>query len=505
MSNKNVIVILCDQLRADFLSCYGFEGIRTPNIDAIASEGVRFEHAVTASPVCAPARASMMTGRYVSDHGVWTNDMPFRSGMEYLPKRVNALGYRTGCFGKLHHFPAADAKGFQTVCLMEENRLKEKEDYLLWLKQQGKDAEDVFPIEDGKFPFEREFYYESWIAEQAMEFIEKEASPFFAWISFQGPHTPLDPVKEVKYEEQNLSFQFHRDYKPACEVANYRKQRLDGHFTDQDNIEYREKYCNLIQELDFQIGRLRKFLKHIGQYDDTLIVFSADHGDLCGDYGMRQKGPYLYSAQLEIPLIVAHHPELPKSVSSDILTGNLDIAATVLEFMGDDRPFGFSRDIATMYLKPEFQRDLVYSEFCDSVKIITSHEFRFAYYPFTGEHELIRLNREMIPLHEEQEYQNVVIRMLQQIIDFQVLSKGVNIEAQDLTPLVQKGLSRKLPNYMEIIPLAFPIQSKQQIQNLAEAGLDTAYNEFCKNKNIIRSYGAYWDEFCFTYSEGETP
>lgn len=492
MSKKNVVVILCDQLRADFLSCYGFEGIRTPNIDRLAKEGVRFEQAITASPVCAPARASMMTGRYVSDHEVWTNDVPFREGMEYLPQRVREAGYRTGCFGKLHHFPARDTKGFQVAFQMEENRLGKEEDYFLWLKERKCEVEDVFPQKNGNFPYERELYYENWIADRAMEFMGEEEEPFFAWISFQGPHTPLDPLLDAQIETQKIPFDFHREYAPPCQVANYRKERLDRHFTEAQNREYREKYCCLIQELDYQVGRILDFLQRTGQYENTVIIFSADHGDMCGDYGMRQKGPFLYEGQLRIPLIIAHHPQLPCGEASDLLTGNLDIASTVLGYIGNQKPLGYSRDIARMYQGKERPRGVIYSEFCDSVKIVATHEYRFAYYPFSGEYELIRVGDEMHPLQNLPEYQKEVIDMLKHVIDFMVIAKGVAIEAQDLTPLVQMGLQDKFPDYQNEIPLAFPIQSMQQIHNLGDAGLDAAYNEFCKERKIYRSYGVYW-------------
>lgn len=505
MKKKNVAVILCDQLRLDHLSCYGAKDTYTPNIDRLAKEGVMFTSAVTASPVCAPARASMMTGRYVSDHQVWTNDVPFREGIECLPDRVNALGYRTGCFGKLHHYPARDTKGFQTAYQMEENRLGEQEDYLVWLKEKIKAMDgtaqavefanlDVFPEKDGCFPFGRELYYENWIADRAMEFMEDNDTPFFAWISFQGPHTPLDPYPQAYEDREQPTANLHLHYDPPCEVARYRKYRLDGQFTEEDHRDYRKKYGCLVEEIDFQVGRLIRHLEERGLYDDTLILFSADHGDLCGDYGMRQKGPFLYGAQLDIPLIVAHHPELPQGKVCETLTGNMDIGATILAYMGDERPFGYSRDIAVQYREPGMRREVIYSEFCDSAKIAVDRDYRFVYYPFSGECELVRNTEEMCPLQEQQEYSPVTQRMLQHIIDFMVIAKGVRIEAQDLTPGVQEGLSEKLPGYQSRVPLAFPIQNRKQIENLRAAGLNWSYNEFCRNRRLERSYGAYWEQ-----------
>ena len=192
-------------------------------------------------------------------------------------------------------------------------------------------------------------------------------------------------------------------------------------------------------------------------------------------------------------MIIAHHPDLPCGVSSDLLTGNLDIASTILGYIGDQKPLGYSRDITKIYQKKEAPREVIYSEFCDSVKIVANHEYRFAYYPFSGEYELIRIDDETHSLQDQPEYHQTVITMLKHVIDFMVISKGVRIEAQDLTPLVQMGLLEKLPNYQNEIPLAFPIQNRQQIYNLESAGLDITYNEFCKEKQIYRSYGVYWE------------
>jgi len=197
---KNILVILCDQLRKDFLPIYGNQNIKTPNIDKIAAMGVTFDKAITVSTVCAPARASMMTGRYVSDHRVWTNDIPFREGLEYLPMKINELGYRTGCFGKLHHFPARDTKGFKVSFQMEENRLKESDDYLVWLKKHHPEVTNIFNINNMQFKYQREHYYEHYLADRAIDFIKDDNSekPYFTWLSFQGPHGPMDPPKEQR-------------------------------------------------------------------------------------------------------------------------------------------------------------------------------------------------------------------------------------------------------------------------------------------------------------------
>lgn len=492
---KNVICILCDQLRTDFLSCYNPNSpVHTPNIDALTTDGILFKHAITASPVCAPGRACMMTGRYVSDHNVWTNDVPFRDNMDYLPSRMAENGYMCGAFGKLHHFPKKDTKGFHESWQMEENRLKEDDDYFQYLKALHPDIEDIFNIDENhQFKFSPEEYYESQIASRAIQFIDqhKDSNPFFTWISFQGPHTPMDPP-EFEYEVQTVAEPIAPDYNPVCEVPLYRKSRHNL-LNQKEIASYRLDYAKMVEFIDSKIGEIISYLKENNLYENTVILFSTDHGDLCGDYNMRQKGPFLYQAQLEVPMIIANHPNLPKGTRSSMLTSNLDIGSTFLSVAGDEKPLAYSRAIDKMYHNPSLQHETVYSEFCDSMKLISDQEFRFAYYPFTGECELVKISDEMTDLSNEPKYQSLVAKYLKDIIDYMVIAKGVGIEAQDLTPKVQQGLQKKLPTYMDQIPLVFPIASMKEIDALQAVGLDTTYNEFCKNREIYRSYNMYWN------------
>ncbi len=493
---KNVMVILCDQLRPDFLSCYNDNSpVNTPNIDNLALEGTLFQKAVTASPVCAPARASMMTGRYVSDHKVWTNDIPFREGMEYLPQRMKKNGYVCGAFGKLHHFPGKDTKGFDIAWQMEENRLKEDDDYFNYLQSKHSEVTRIFNIDkNGMFAYSPEEYYESQIAKNALDFIQenKGEKPFFAWVSFQGPHTPMDPP-EFDYEVEEVLEPVNPDFVPHSEVTEYRRSR-ETSMTPEQVARYRLDYCKMIEFIDYKIGEMVKYLKDNNLYKETVIIFSTDHGDLCGDYGMFSKGPYIFSAQLEVPFIVTNHPELPKGVKTDMLTGNLDIGTTVLKIAKDDKPLGYSRDVATMWNNPELQRESVYTEFCDSVRILSNKEYRFAYYPFAKECELVLIEDETTNLADNPKYASVKDNFYKDIIDYMIISQGVKIEAHDLTPKVQEGLKKKLPDYQDIIPLAIPIPSKLHIERLKSDKLDYKYNEFCKTKPIINHYGKYWEE-----------
>ncbi|WP_305767272.1 sulfatase [Candidatus Epulonipiscium viviparus] len=495
----NVMVILCDQLRPDFLSCYGNKQIKTPNIDSLYEDGVLFEKAITASPVCAPGRACMMTGRYVSDHNVWTNDTPFREGVEFLPKRMKADGYMCGAFGKLHHFPAKDSKGFDVAFQMEESRLAVEDDYYKYLKKLHPEIINLYGHDDtGHFAYPLEEYYEHWMADRTIEFIDaNKAKKFFTWTSFQGPHGPMDaPADDGGIAEWiEIDDALNIDHVPNCEVVKYRRAR-DGVKSMKHYRKYRSEYAKMIQIIDYEVGRIIAYLKENGLYENTVIMFSADHGDTAGDYGTIQKGPMLYKAQLEIPMIVANHPDLPKRTKSDMLTSNIDIGATALDVAGDDKPLGYARSIAKMYNDADYQREVIYSEFCDSMKLVSNKEYRMAYYPFAGECDLVKIDNELINLSDEPEYQDLKEQLLKDIIDFMVVAKGVQIEAQDLTPKVQKGLAEKWPNYKKEIPIVFPIGGQRSRQNLVDAGLDGDYNEFCieRDDEIVQFYGKYWTD-----------
>ncbi len=527
---RNVIVILCDQLRRDFLSCYGFEALRTANIDALAAAGVRFDGAITSSPVCAPARAGLMTGRYVSDHGVWTNDVPFRDGMDFLPQRMNGAGYRTGAFGKLHHFPGRDGKGFGVCKLMEENRLNEADDYWQWLKARHPEVTSVFPQQDnGDFAFSKGEYYEQWIADCAIDFIRGEQpcigavtkasdlrnvtvaaevpagvgvagsppQPFFAWVSFQGPHTPMDPPSDVNValDVGEIPPSHATNFRSGCEVPDYRGVANYGGMTDAQRIEYRLRYCKMIGEIDRQIGRLIASLKEQGVYENTTILFSADHGDMCGDYGMMQKGPMPYGAQLEIPLILANCPETVAGSVCKWPVSNLDIGATCLALAGDEKPFGVSRPLHKMLGGSVPAHKSIFAEFCDSMKLVDTLYYRLAYYPFTGQCQLFDKTMPAYEQHNlanEPAYASLKAAMLMEVLDYIILARGARIEAQDLVPKVQAGLCEKMPNFVEELPLVFPLQTEVHRQRLRDAGYDADYNEFCKEHEILRHYGAYW-------------
>ncbi|MBT3378633.1 MAG: sulfatase-like hydrolase/transferase [Lentisphaerae bacterium] len=503
----SVLVLLCDQLRPDFLSVYGGDAVPTPNLDRLADRGVVFDHAITQSTVCAPARASMMTGRYVSDHGVWTNDVPFRDGVEYLPERLNELGYATAAFGKLHHFPADDAKGFKHVRQMEEGRLGDDEPYLAWLKGRHPEVTRMWNAQDGHFAFGEDEYYEHWIASEAIRFIETHHTaspdqPFLAWVAFQGPHGPFDPPIELRgtCREERLPKPLTRNVDPETpepETVQYRRAREPGPTDIEHIMRLRGAYAEMIVAIDNQIGRLLDTLEQTGTLDQTTIIFSADHGDMLWDYGITAKGPFPYRGQLDIPMIVANHHALTPGTRSVSLVGNIDIPGTILDIAGAKRGIGMSRSLLELGREyPVNPRTVNYSEFCDSVRTVEDHRYRYSYYPFEGVAELYDHSEdpdEQRNLAGKEEAASVERRFLQHLLDFAVMSHGFRVEAHDFVPTKQEGARHKAPHYQDDFDVVFPLNARE-VDRLREAGLDTDFNEFCRRKDVLHSYSPpYWE------------
>jgi arylsulfatase len=500
MPRRNIVVLLCDQLRPDFLPIYGCDAIATPNLERLANLGVVFDGAITQSTVCAPARASMMTGRHVSDHGVWTNDVPFRDGMETIAERMNELGYRTGAFGKLHHFPADDAKGFSVVKQMEEGRLGDQEPYLQWLRERHPDVTRMWNAQDLTFSFPEEEYYEHWIASRAIDFVRGIGdTPFLAWISFQGPHGPFDPPPDVKgsCDASKLPPPLRREVATELpETVRYRHCRETWGDNPELILARRGAYAEMIVSIDRQIGRVLVALEEQGLFETTTFVFSADHGDMLQDFGITAKGPFPYRGQLDIPLLVANHPRLAPATRSRQLAGNIDLPGTLLDVAGADRSIGHSRSLLDLAQpEPRQPREVILSEFCDSVRTIQDARWRYSHYPFEDAAELYDRENDPDELHNlagQPQVAEVEIRMLRHLVDYAVINKGPRVEAHDFGPRKQAGMLAKHPEGLRDFPVIFPLSTNER-ERLQAAGLDADCNEFCRKLPVLHSYSApYW-------------
>lgn len=492
MEKRNLLVFVSDTFRPDFLPIYGGEAIDTPNIDELAARGCVFTNAVAASTVCVPSRTSMFTGRFVSDHDEWTNFVPSRAGLEFLPERLAEDGYDTAGFGIIDVLPAPGedrSLGFATSVPLSV-KSDDSNPYFTYLKSRHPEVTSAYDNgSDFTFAYDEEDFYDYWVASEANAYFENyvkedgEKKPFFAYVSFFGPHGPHLSPKETKgcvREDKvppTLARKEPMPLTPTYRATFFRKWLpADLH---RDRVAFLEKMV----EVDRQIGRVREKLVELGLWENTTVILTADHGCTDNDFDLLSKGPYPYTSQLFVPMVVSNHPSVKAGSRSDALVGNIDLGATLLDIAGDRRPFGVSRSLLTI---GESERDFFFSEFCDAAKTVFDKRYTFTYYPFTGERELYDRVADPDNQHNlsgKPEYAERELRMMGKAIDFLAIAKGVRIEAYDLFPERQNVIRAMDPGFPDNFAIAYPIDEAGK-RELEKRGLDSHYNDFCEGRPL---------------------
>jgi uncharacterized sulfatase len=393
----NILLILTDQQRRDTLSCYGSSAFtQTPHLDRLASEGVRFDRAYCTNPVCTPARASIFTGLYVSRHGAWNVGMTVPP-QPFVSDALTAAGYRTHNVGKAHfqaffcdpsksieswqtdnpHYPdfRGPYYGFQTVELaLGHSRFGLAGHYGVWVRSQVTEAEFKRfqnPPMLSEFTFGGEGYdwdlpvrlhNSTWTADRTIDFLQKhDASkqPFFLVSSFQDPHhahtvpkdytNRVDPAKVPlpDYVEGELN-----DKPPHFREARegrLEKSDVRGDFwvagqgpgadfrrvSERDARVGRAYYHTMVRLMDEQIGRILDCLRERNLFDDTLVIFTTDHGELLGDHGIWMKGPFHYEQLLCVPTIMSWPNGIGREGrATGAILSHVDLAPTILAATG---------------------------------------------------------------------------------------------------------------------------------------------------------------------------
>lgn len=355
----NILLITADQFRWDCMGCMGNDVIQTPNLDALAARGMRFANGFSPNPICVPARATIMTGNY--SHvctGTKNNGGRIGADQPLLTEVLKGVGYRTYKMGKLHFTPYSPpdeprlVHGFEHVDLTESGRLVRQfdpegklsglEDYCDYLKEvgwpgysrsHGVGNNDVRPCPS---PLPQEHYVDHWIADCTLRQIDlhqrqRADQPFFMWMSSPKPHSPYDPPRPYDnlYDPRDMpmpvgSVEDLAARNPAIERIRY-THAADSLSPAAWQV-IRSYYYGNITFLDAMIGRVLDRLAELGQLDNTLVVFTADHGDLIGDFGSVFKANHL-NASVRIPYLVAG-PGVARGCTSRALVGLQDILPT---------------------------------------------------------------------------------------------------------------------------------------------------------------------------------
>lgn len=364
-TKPNILFIMADQFRWDCLGCAGNTAIRTPNLDRLASRGVRFANAFTPNPICVPARATIMTGNY--PHictGIKRNNGRIRDGQPLLTETLKSAGYRTYAMGKLHFEPYSPpgqprlVHGFEHVDLHESGRILGKsdphgrqrglEDYFDYLhtvgwggygRGHGIGNNDVRPCPS---PLPAEHYVDRWVADCTIRQLqrhrqERPDQPFFMFMSSPKPHSPYDPPRpyDQLYDPRHLPAPFGSaadaaERHPVLEIE--RSTRAQESLSPEAVQVIRSYYYGCVTFLDEQIGRVMAEVERLGLLDNTLVLFTADHGDLLGDFGTFFKGNHL-NGSVRVPFLAAG-PGVAQGAACDALIGLQDILPTCASAAG---------------------------------------------------------------------------------------------------------------------------------------------------------------------------
>ncbi|TQM10858.1 sulfatase family protein [Pseudonocardia kunmingensis] len=356
MTTPNVLLICTDQQRFDALGASGNPHIATPNLDRLAAEGVLFENCYVQNPVCAPSRATLMTGRYVSTHGLHANGVDIDPGEEMFTKLLAGGGYDCGLVGKFHlgacfagrSEPRLD-DGFRVFRWAHDPYPGSSENaYHRWLRAAHPDLyAQARAGSVGWDSLPTEAHYSRWIGDETIEFLRagrQDGKPFFFVANFFDPHHGFGapPEYRERYDAAALPPRVGAEGELASKPAVFTdasKGSYAGHargfadYTDDELDEVRAAYYAMVTLVDDEVGRILDALEAEGLAEDTVVVFTSDHGEMLGDHQLMLKGPFHYDCAVRVPLIVRWPGRFAPARRTELVQW-VDLAPTFLDLAG---------------------------------------------------------------------------------------------------------------------------------------------------------------------------
>ncbi|MEW6777210.1 MAG: sulfatase-like hydrolase/transferase [Bdellovibrionota bacterium] len=390
----NILLITSDQQRADTIGAYGSKVPATPNIDLLAKQGAVFESAYCQHPYCQPSRWTILTGQHPRTHGIWGNgvDPTPKQVEDAFSTRVAEQGYRRAFIGKAHFATnGVFLPGRSSYMEAIANSIRMPEDwrgpymgfdwveliqlghfpfgygpaplglhYGKWLGKDGyRKALERFQLaapwralepkrgapQTWNSALPEEFHSTTWVADRTIDWIKgNKGSPFFLWASFPDPHHPLDPPAPwcFKFDPRDMPLP-KRDPKELDSKPPIQRKMSKGiggpaaalnpsggKISDQALSVMTAAYYGMVAQIDHHVGRILASLDELGISNDTLVIYTTDHGEMMGDHSLLFKGPFHYDGVLRVPLIL-RGPQVPKGKRISDVVGTIDLVPTFEE------------------------------------------------------------------------------------------------------------------------------------------------------------------------------
>lgn len=401
MANQrpNVLLITSDQQHWDTLGVRNPK-IKTPALDRLAKEGAYFKRAYCSNPVCSPSRASIITGLYPSAHHCWTIGVKLPEDVPTVGDIFQENGYRSILVGKAHFHPTKSAPGSESIETMEKARDLDfwrgfhgpwygfdhfetgrmhadeplaGQHYAVWMEDKGftqwKDYYRKFPVDPEEtyarmhsWDIPEEFHYNTWTSERTIANMEeslKQEKPFFIWSSFSDPHPKylvpepwasmydpenMEPGSYTEGEFDRMPPYFAETQKSEPDYSPYKEEwhshgLVGPHENDKEKMKKNmATYYGMVSFMDHHIGRILDALDRLGQAENTLVVFTTDHGHFLGQHGLTAKGPFHYEDMVKIPMLARFPGKIPAGSVLSSLQSQVDFAPTFLSACGIEIP-----------------------------------------------------------------------------------------------------------------------------------------------------------------------
>ena len=401
-TRPNILLITSDQQHWTTLGVQD-PNIKTPNLDKLAAKGCLFNRAYCPNPTCTPTRSSIITGLYPSQHGAWSLGTKLPEDVPTVGDYLTEAGYHTALVGKAHFQPLKETPRYRSVesypilqnlqfwrdwdqpfygfrhIELARNHTDEGhcgQHYALWLEEKGcanwrdyfKPPTGTRTTKDRTWEIPEELHYNAWIAERSNALIDRYAEsgePFLLWSSFFDPHPPYlipepwasmyDPkdievpqVTPGEHDKNPITFGMTQD-RDADFSWYHQEEHGNGchgmhcHLRDRDELAKDIAiYYGMISSMDHYIGKILDHLEARGLADDTLVVFTSDHGHFYGHHGLIAKGPYHYEDVVRVPFLARWPGKIASGSRSEAITSLVDLAPTFLGAAGLDVPFTMS-------------------------------------------------------------------------------------------------------------------------------------------------------------------